>query len=147
MTTENSWMEGSSTNKNKYIHRYDLFMDEIEIVRKLVERVDITQNTRFKEELLNILHRLDMKMDLINQKLDKIIKEEINSVEIKEIHLKLLNILDSWMSTSDLARIMNYRQEYISRKVAELRKMELVEEKRDGKSILYRRVQNPDTIS
>ncbi|RLJ01244.1 MAG: hypothetical protein DRP11_04760 [Candidatus Aenigmatarchaeota archaeon] len=122
-------------------------MDEIEIVRKLVERVDVTQNTRFKEELLNILHRLDMKMDLINQKLDKVIKEEINSVEIKEIHLKLLNILDGWMSTSDLARIMNYRQEYISRKVAELRKMELVEEKRDGKSILYRRAQNPDTVS
>lgn len=91
------------------------------------------------KKLTNVLERLDKKLEILNSKLDKIITGK--QPELKEIHMKILNLLNDWTTTYDLAKILNYRQEYISRKVAELKKMKMVEESRTGKSLFYKRAE------
>lgn len=88
---------------------------------------------------MSLLGKVDEKLDLLNKKLDKVIADEIKTENLKDIHLKILNLLDGWMSTKDLSRVLGDRQEYISRKVAELKKMSLLEEKRKGRKIVYSR--------
>ncbi len=112
-------------------------MENPGIVRKIVETVDI--KTDKLEEIHTKLNSLDKKMDRMENKLDKVITENTEKSELKDIHQRILNLLGSWMKTKNLAKIMNYRQEYVSRKVSELKKMGVVKEKRDGKSILYKR--------
>ena len=111
-----------------------------EVVRKIIETIDISKPVSRMNKIIDYLESLDKKLDLINQKLDKVIVEKIESKDVKEIHLKILNMLDGWMNTSDLAKILNFRQEYISRRVGELKKMDLIEEKRQGKNVFYRRI-------
>ncbi|GEM_PF-2036133 len=110
---------------------------ETGVVRKIVETVDF--KTDKLEEIHTKLGSLDKKMNRIEDKLDKVITENTKKSDLKDVHQRILNLLGSWMTTKNLAKIMNYRQEYVSRKVSELKKMGLVEEKRDGKSILYKR--------
>jgi DNA-binding transcriptional ArsR family regulator len=59
---------------------------------------------------------------------------------LKEVHQKILNVLQDWMNTQNLAQVLGYRQEYVSRKVAELKEMGKVDEKREGKNLFYRKV-------
>lgn len=110
---------------------------ETGVVRKIVETVDF--KTDKLEEIHDKLNSLDKRMDRMEGKLDKVITEDTNKSDLKDIHQRILDLLGGWMTTKNLAKIMNYRQEYVSRKVSELKKMGLVEEKRDGKSILYKR--------
>ncbi len=110
---------------------------ETGVVRKIVETVDI--KTDKLDEIHTKLNSLDKKMNRMEDKLDKVITGNTSKSELKDVHKRILDLLGSWMTTKNLARIMNYRQEYVSRKVSELKKMSLVKEKRDGKSILYKR--------
>lgn len=88
------------------------------------------------------LGRLERRLDAIEKKLDEVIKE-LKIRKLRDIHLRILDMLDGWVSTADLAKVLRYRQEYISRKMAELKTMELVEEMRDKRSIKYRRKTSP----
>ncbi|MFP4117048.1 MAG: helix-turn-helix domain-containing protein [Candidatus Aenigmatarchaeota archaeon] len=110
---------------------------ETGVVRKIVETVDF--KTDKLEEIHEKLNSLDERMERMEDKLDKVITEDTSESDLKDVHKRILDLLGGWMSTKNLAKIMNYRQEYVSRKVSELKKMGLVEEKRDGKSILYKR--------
>ncbi len=110
---------------------------ETGVVRKIVETVDF--KTDKLEEIHEKLNSLDNRMERMEGKLDKVITDDTSESDLKDVHKRILDLLGSWMSTKNLAKIMNYRQEYVSRKVSELKKMGLVEEKRDGKSILYKR--------
>ncbi|MFP4116111.1 MAG: hypothetical protein ACLFTQ_02800 [Candidatus Aenigmatarchaeota archaeon] len=107
------------------------------IVRKIVETVDVKSDRL--EEIHSKLDSLDKRADRIEGKLDKLITNGTEKSDLKDVHRRIIDLLQSWMSTKNLARILNYRQEYVSRKVSELKNMDLVEEKREGKSILYRR--------
>lgn len=107
------------------------------IVRKIVETVDV--KTDKLEEIHKKLNSLDKRMDRMEGKLDKVITKNTEESDLKDVHKRILSLLGSWMTTKNLAKIMNYRQEYVSRKVSELKKMGIIKEKRDGKSILYKR--------
>jgi DNA-binding transcriptional ArsR family regulator len=74
-------------------------------------------------------------LESIDQKLGTLVREQ----ELKDIHRRILNLLESWMTTADISKAIGYRQEYISRKVASLKKANLVEEKRIGRKIYYKR--------
>ncbi len=110
---------------------------ETGVVRKIVETVDF--KTDKLEEIHTKLNDLDSKMDRIEDKLDKVITDDTKKSDLKDVHKRILDLLGSWLTTKNLSKIMNYRQEYVSRKVSELKKMGLVKEKREGKSILYKR--------
>lgn len=117
--------------------------DSLEVVRQMVEKINVNKiSNKNSERIINLLEKVDKKLDLLNNKLDQVITDEIETENLKDIHLKILNLLDGWMSTKDLSKVLGYRQEYISRKVAELKKMNLLEEKRKGKKIVYSRAQN-----
>ena len=90
------------------------------------------------KELRKKLEILEMKMDRINQKLDSLLSEK-KSLEFKDVHKRILNILNEWMSTENLAKALGYSQEYVSRKISELKEMGKIEEKRSGKNLYYRR--------
>ncbi|MCK4634955.1 MAG: hypothetical protein KAT37_03715, partial [Candidatus Aenigmarchaeota archaeon] len=79
-----------------------------------------------------------MKMDLINRKLDELLQQK-QSKEFKDVHHKILNILNNWMNTQTISQSLGYRQEYVSRKVAELKEMGKIDEKREGKNLFYRK--------
>lgn len=112
-------------------------MDNLGVVRKTVETVDVKSDKL--EEIYSLLEGLNEKMDRIDKKLDKVITEGTEKSDLKDVHKRILDLLESWMPTKSLAKILNYRQEYVSRKVSELKKMGLVEGKREGKSIYYKR--------
>lgn len=112
-------------------------MENLGVVRKIVETVDVKSDKL--EEIHSMLEELNEKMERIDSKLDKVITEGTEESDLKEIHRRILNLLQNWLSTKNLAKILNYRQEYVSRKVSELKNMGLVEEKREGKSIYYKR--------
>lgn len=111
--------------------------ENLGIVRKIEETVDFRSDKL--EDIHSLLSDLNEKMDKIDRKLDRVITKGTESDDLKDVHERILDLLGNWLSTKNLAKILNYRQEYVSRKVSELKKMGLVEEKRDGKSIKYRR--------
>ncbi|MFB6089124.1 MAG: hypothetical protein ABEK36_05080 [Candidatus Aenigmatarchaeota archaeon] len=114
--------------------------NSMEVVRQMAEKINVNGLSNNKsKEIIDLLGKVDKKLDLLNRKIDKIITDEIEAENLKDIHLKILNLLDGWMSTKDLSKVLGYRQEYISRKVAELKKMNLLEERRIGKKIVYGR--------
>ena len=86
------------------------------------------------DRIIELLVKLNQNMEIMANKLGS-----GGEKETKEIHIKILNMLDSWMSARDLSRILGYRHEYISRMISELKKRGLILEKRGGKSILYMR--------
>lgn len=112
-------------------------MDNLGVVRKIVETVDVKSDKL--EEIHSMLERLNEKMERIDSKLDKVITQGTEKSDLKDIHKRILSLLENWLSTKNLAKILNYRQEYVSRKVSELKNMGLVEEKREGKSIYYKK--------
>ncbi|MFP4045818.1 MAG: hypothetical protein ACLFS3_02050 [Candidatus Aenigmatarchaeota archaeon] len=112
-------------------------LENLGVVRRIVETVDIKSDRL--DEIYERINELDSKLDRIDSKLNKILTGYTDKSDLKEIHMKIIDLLGSWLTTKNLAKIMNYRHEYISRKVSELKKMGLIEEKRDGKSIQYKR--------
>lgn len=118
--------------------------DETEIVRRIIETINVNRfSSKRLDRIETRLTKLEKKLQILDKKFDKFFekKEEKN---LKKIHNKILNLLDSWMSTKNLAKVLSYRQEYISRKVSELKGMNLIREKRNGKRILYRRNKNKE---
>ena len=89
------------------------------------------------KEIQKSLRIIEMRMDMINRKLDKLIEEK-RSVELKDAHRRILNLLNTWMSTENLARALGYSQEYTSRKVSDLKSMGKIQERREGKNIYYK---------
>lgn len=112
-------------------------MENLGVVRKIVETVDVKSDKI--EEIHDLLEDLNEKMDRIDSKLDKVITKGTEKSDLKDVHKRILNLLGNWLPTKTLAKILNYRQEYVSRKVSELKKMGLIKEKREGKSIYYKR--------
>lgn len=84
------------------------------------------------------LQRIEAKLDAMDKKLNEVILE-LKTKKLKDIHLKILELSESWVSTSDLSKVLHYRQEYISRAMGDLRVMDLVEERRDKRNIQYRK--------
>lgn len=112
--------------------------ESMEIVRKMVEKIDISKLSNNSKELKNRLERVEKKLDMLNKKLDKVIEDEIETKTLKDIHMKIINMLTGgWMGTEDLANALGKRQAYISREVNKLRKMDLVKKERRGKKIFY----------
>ncbi len=109
---------------------------ELEILRKLKDSGQLPQED--DHALAKTMQILEMKMDLINRKLDELLQQKQNK-EFKDVHHKILNILNNWMNTQTISQSLGYRQEYVSRKVAELKEMGKIDEKRNGKKLFYRK--------
>ncbi len=109
---------------------------ELEILRKLKDSGQLPQAD--DHALTKTMQILEMKMDLINRKLDELLQQK-QSKEFKDVHHKILNILNNWMNTQTISQSLGYRQEYVSRKVAELKEMGKIDEKREGKNLFYRK--------
>lgn len=109
---------------------------ELEMLRKLKESGQLPEEDG--NTLVKSIQILEMKMDLIAKKLDELLQQKDTS-EIKEVHQKILEVLGDWTNTHNLARSLGYRQEYVSRKVAELKHMGKIDEKREGKNLFYRK--------
>jgi len=108
---------------------------ELDMMRRLGQNAS-TQSPDIKE-IQKSLRIIEMRMDMINRKLDKLIEEKM-SVELKDAHRRILNLLNTWMSTENLARALGYSQEYTSRKVSDLKSMGKIQERREGKNIYYK---------
>jgi len=76
-------------------------------------------------------------MDIINRKLDRLLEQKV-SKDMKDVHRRILSLLNSWMNTESLSKALGYSQEYVSRKMAELKAMGKVHEKKVGKNIYYK---------
>ncbi len=110
---------------------------ELEMLRKLK---DSGQLPKFDDSnFAKNLQIIEMKMDLINSKRDELLQQKQVS-DFKEIHQKIIEVLSDWTNTQSISQALGYRQEYISRKVAELKEMGKIDEKREGKNLFYRRV-------
>lgn len=117
--------------------------ESMEVVRKIVETININRLSKKQtQQILNLLKGIDSKLNLIDQKLNSVLENKSKNENLKKIHRKILDLLDGWMSTRDLSNVLGYRQEYISRKVAELKKLGTIEEKRNGKKIVYKRIRD-----
>ncbi len=110
---------------------------ELEMMRKLKDSGQLPQSD--DQNLGKAVQILEMKMDIINKKLDELLQQK-QSKEFKDVHQKIINVLAEWMNTQSISQMLGYRQEYVSRKVAELKEMGKIEEKREGKNLFYRRI-------
>ena len=108
---------------------------ELDMMRRLGQNAS-AQSPDIKE-IQKSLRIIEMRMDMINRKLDKLIEEK-RSIELKDAHRRILNLLNTWMSTENLARALGYSQEYTSRKVSDLKSMGKIQERREGKNIYYK---------
>lgn len=108
---------------------------ELEMLRKLKSAGQLPQDTSISSKTMQIL---EMKMDVINKKLDELLQQKV-AKDLKDVHQKILNVLNSWMNTQSISQVLGYRQEYVSRKVAELKEMGKIDEKREGKNLFYRK--------
>lgn len=109
---------------------------ELELLRKLKDSGQATGAG--DPNLSKNLQIIEMKMDLINRKLDELLQQKHVS-DFREIHQKILEVLGEWKNTQSISQVLGYRQEYVSRKVAELKEMGKIDEKREGKNLFYRR--------
>jgi len=91
------------------------------------------------KEIQKSLQIIEMRMDMISRKLDKLIEEK-ESKEMKDAHKRILSLLNTWMSTENLSKALGYSHEYTSRKVADLKSMGKIQERREGKNIYYKTV-------
>lgn len=110
---------------------------ELEMVRKLGDKGKVVPKSEIKE-LKKTIRILEMKIDKINKKLDELLKKREN-LQMKDVHKRILNLLTDWMSTERLSDALGYSQEYVSRKISELKEMDKIEEKRSGKNLYYQR--------
>lgn len=109
---------------------------ELEMIRKLKDSGQIPKLD--DPNFAKTLQIIEMKMDMINSKLDELLQQKRVS-DFKEIHQKIIEVLNDWTNTQSISQALGYRQEYVSRKVAELKEMGKIEEKREGKNLFYRR--------
>ena len=103
---------------------------QMEINRIASERPS-EEHTRAASKRLDVL---EAKLDMVMQKLG------IEAPKEEGVHARLLDALVEWRSTRDLAAMMGYRQEYVSRCVAELKRTGRIESKKQGKTVFYRKV-------
>jgi len=106
---------------------------ELDMMRKLGGKVNIPEI----KEIQKTLQIIEMRIDMINRKLDKLLEEK-TSKELKDVHKRILSLLNTWMSTESLAKALGYSHEYVSRKVADLKLMGKIQERRNGKNIYYK---------
>jgi DNA-binding transcriptional ArsR family regulator len=86
------------------------------------------------------LERVVQLLERIDEKLGRLV-EEHELGKLRKSTQRILNLLDNWTTTHDLARILGYRQEYVSRQVAALKRAKLVIEQRQGRRIFYKRTE------
>ncbi|MCD6399127.1 MAG: hypothetical protein J7L08_04375 [Candidatus Aenigmarchaeota archaeon] len=107
---------------------------EMEMLRKL-ERKNTNIDVNNIKKSIDII---EMKIDRINRKIDELLSKK-RSLEIKDVHNRILNLLGDWVSTENIAKMLGYSHEYVSRKISELKDMGKIEEKRIGKNLFYRK--------
>jgi len=110
---------------------------ELEMLRKLKVSGQVPQINM--HTLTKTVEILEMKMDIINNKLDELLQQK-GTKEFKQVHERILGVLDDWMNTQSVSEALGYRQEYVSRKVSELKGMGKIDEKRNGKKLFYKRI-------
>ncbi len=110
---------------------------ELDMARKLGDKGKVVSKSEIKE-LNKTIEVLDMKVDKINEKLNKLLEKK-EKLEMKDVHKRILRLLDNWMSTENIAKALGYSQEYVSRKISDLKRMDKIEEKRSGKNLYYRK--------
>jgi len=109
---------------------------ELEMMRKFKQN---GKSVQVDQNLVKMIEVLEMKMDMINRKLDSILEKKENK-KMKEVHGRILDMLGGWMSTQNISERLGYSQEYVSRMISELKEMEKVDEKRKGKNLFYRKI-------
>ena len=110
---------------------------ELEMLRKLKVNGQVPQTNM--HTLTKTVEILEMKMDIINKKLDELLQQK-GAKEFKQVHERILGVLGDWMNTQSVSEALGYRQEYVSRKVSELKGMGKIDEKRNGKKLFYKRI-------
>ena len=106
---------------------------QMEIARQTASiRVDMAN----VESLSRRIDTLEGKFNVLMERMESFI--DANRAEMGIVHQKMLGEMAEWRSTAEMADKLGYRQEYMSRKVAELKTNRLVVEKRSGKKIFYR---------
>jgi len=110
---------------------------ELEMMRRLEEKGKVVPKSQI-QEVLKKIQVLEMKIDLINKKIDKLLERK-KQLEVKDVHKRILNLMDTWVNTESLSKALGYSHEYVSRMVSELKEMGKIEEKRTGKYLFYRR--------
>ena len=110
---------------------------ELEMMRRLEEKGKVVPKSQI-QEVLKKIQVLEMKIDLINGKIDKLLERK-KQLEVKDVHKRILNLMDTWVNTESLSKVLGYSHEYVSRMVSELKEMGKIEEKRTGKNLFYRR--------
>lgn len=83
------------------------------------------------------------RLDVLEARLDFVMKKlSINENNgLSAVQAKLMTSLAEWKSTNQLAGALGYRQEYVSRQVAQLKHAGYLEERKTGKTIFYKVVQ------
>ena len=109
---------------------------ELEMMRKFKEN---NKSVQVDQNLVKMVEILEMKMDMINRKLDNLLEKK-DKGKIKDVHKRILDMLGGWMSTQNISDRLGYSQEYVSRMISELKEMEKVHEKREGKNLFYRKI-------
>lgn len=110
---------------------------ELEMLRRLESKGKIISKPEI-QEMMKTIRLIEVKIDKINEKLNKLLERK-RSLEMKDVHRRILNLLDEWISTESIAKALGYSHEYTSRKVSELKEMDKIEEKRSGKYLYYRK--------
>lgn len=86
------------------------------------------------------LQSLNKRLDVLETKIEMIMQKLAmdTNAGVGQVHTRLLAALADWKSTNQLAAEMSYRQEYVSRCVADLRKAGKLDSKKSGKTIFYK---------
>lgn len=86
------------------------------------------------------LKSVSKRLDVIEAKLELVMRKlSLEQPVEKTVHTRLLEALADWKSTQQLAAELSYRQEYVSRCVATLKRNGSLETRKQGKTIFYRK--------
>lgn len=80
---------------------------------------------------------LESRLNALSEKIDGIAQSL--SPASKSNDERIVNMLWEWRSTSELSKMLGYSQEHVSRRISDMKKAGLVQEKREGKKIFYRK--------
>lgn len=96
-----------------------------------------------EEALKEPLKKLNKRLEILETRMDALMKKVgMEEDGLKDVHKRLLRQMDEWKSTRQLAEEMGYTQEYISRCVNFLKTQGHLQQRRKGKRIFYKRVEN-----
>ncbi|MBI4017972.1 MAG: hypothetical protein HY366_03435, partial [Candidatus Aenigmarchaeota archaeon] len=86
------------------------------------------------------LKSISKRLDVLEAKIDVVMRKlSLEQPVEKTVHTRLLEALADWKSTQQLAAELSYRQEYVSRCVATLKRNGSLETRKQGKTIFYRK--------